>query len=332
MKEMLVNAGNGLRRFGRNIATSEKTPGVLKWVGVGLIAGGAVATVVQSIKASDDVYDMKDTMAEIKKSHEDGYFEMEDAETGETESIEYTDKMYRSDMFWALWECCKKLSKKLAVPATMIFLGVYSILRSNKLLDDRLTQKTLSLMAVERMFNQYRSNVRESEGEEADAKYLFGVKEKKDILVETYDEHKEEVVAKKQKKGNVVDGFLGDAATDYAFIWENCTTHTGNSVLDDMTINSILNFAKQEIKVYGYVTMLDIANRFGTSTVDPELKARWMKAGWVRGYTDDIMLTRMPALVSGSEDGIFGPKTLFALNPSADITDKLMALAKDGRR
>ena len=332
MLKVIENAGKGMRMIGRNIQTSDKTPVVLKFIGVGLIAAGSVATVVQSIKASDDVYEMKDTVTEIKRSHKDGYFEIEDAETGELVEEEYTDKMYRSDMFWALWECSKKLSKKLAVPAIMIFLGVLSVLKSNKILDDRLTQKTLSLMAVERMFNQYRENVRESEGEEADAKYLFGTKKANDIVVETYDEHKEEVVAKKQKKGEIVDGMLGDAATDFAFIWENCAGYTGNEVLDDFTMNSALNWAKNYRRVHGYVTMLDIADKFGASAVDPEVRAKWMKAGWIDGYSDEIILTRMPALVSGSEDGIFGSKTLFALNPTADITDRLAKLAKTGRR
>lgn len=330
MLKFIEDAGKGIRTIGRNIATSDKTPVVLKVAGVALIGVGAVSTVVQSIKASDDVYEMKDTVDAIKKSHNDGYFEMEDAETGELVQEEYTDKMYRSDMFWALWECCKKLSKKLAVPAIMIFLGVLSVLKSNKILDDRLTQKTLSLMAVERMYNQYRANVREAEGEEADAKYLFGTKSEKDIPVEVYDEHKEELVAKKQKKGEVTDELMSNKATDYAFVWENAA-YTGNAVLDDITINNALNWSMAHLQAHGYVTMLDVANQFGYSPTDPEVMAKWMKAGWVRGYGDDIIrLTRMPALM-GSETGIFGSRTLFALNPMADITDRLMILAKTGR-
>lgn len=330
MKTWLVNAGEGIRRIGRSIQTSDKTPVVLKVAGVALIGVGAVTTVVQSIKASDDVYDMKDTVEAIKKSHKDGYFEIEDAETGELVEEEYTDKMYRSDMFWALWECCKKLSKKLAVPAIMIFLGVLSVLKSNKILDDRLTQKTLSLMAVERMFNQYRENVRESEGEEADAKYLFGTKSEKDIPVEVYDEHKEEVVAKKQKKGEVTDALMSNSATDYAFVWENAA-YTGNEILDDITINNALNWSMAHLKAHGYVTMLEVAKQFGYEPTDPAVMAKWMKAGWVQGYGDDIIrLTKMQALM-GSEDGIFGKRTLFALNPAADITDRLAALARCGR-
>lgn len=238
--------------------------------------------------------------------------------------------MYRSDMFWALWECCKKLSKKLAVPAIMIFLGVLSVLKSNKILDDRLTQKTLSLMAVERMYNQYRANVREAEGEEADAKYLFGTKTGKDIPVEVYDEHKEEIVAKKQKKGEVTDELMSNKATDYAFVWENAA-YTGNAVLDDITINNALNWSMAHLQAHGYVTMLDVAKQFGYEPTDPEVMSKWMKAGWVKGYGDHIIrLTRMPALM-GSETGIFGSRTLFALNPMADITDRLMILAKTGR-
>lgn len=326
---LIKNASNGFKVLVNTVKTADVTPKVLLVGGVGLIVTGTVGTVIQSIKGADDVCEMKDRVANIKDCKENGYYEAQD-DDGETYKEEYTDKMFRSDFFWALWECCKKLSKKLAVPAIMIFLGVYSVLKSNKMLDERLTEKTLSLMAVERMYNQYRKNVRDDLGEEADSKYRFGTRTEKDVIVEEYDETKETMVPRKQKKAEVTDELMSDAASDFAFIFESTNACTGNVILDDSRVQSIINLAQMEYDEYGRFSLIELYRRFGYYPETDEQLGLACKAGWLKGYSDDkIRLTRKKALV-GSETP-FGERTLFDFNCSYDVADRLIALSKKER-
>lgn len=319
--------GKAVRKFASKVYNADMTPKALLITGVVTIGAGVAATVVQSVKASDDIYEFKDTVETIKECKENGVFIVEDEETGEEIAEKYTDDMYRKDMAWAFLDICKVMAKRLGLPLTVVVVGIIEVCKAHGMVDDRLTASVLSYMALDKQFKQYRKNVVEQDGEEADSRYLYGIRKQKEAIVETYDEYKDEMTAKKQKNVDILEE--GNMATDFAFLMEQCSMCDRDPKLDEITVNSIVNRANIIYDRDGVLPFMWIVDAIGYTPKTDEELGRFMTAGWLKGYSDDhVKIQTRPCLTQGSEDGLFAGRTLLTFNASPNISTRLIKLSK----
>lgn len=149
-----------------------------------MIAGsvGVVAGVVLAIKAGMDT---EKKLEEPKKDLEKVHSKKEKAgdepieetlESGEVITYYYKKEDYYKDLTRAYINIGRAYAKLYAPAIATTALSLLMIFKGHSILNKRYTSAAIGFATMSNAYDQYRRNVIENEGEEADEKYRFGIK------------------------------------------------------------------------------------------------------------------------------------------------------------
>ena len=280
--KVLSNVSNVLKgkamRLGAKV--SKRSPEIL------MVFGGVsfIATVVvackQTLKCEDilDAHERK--MADIENCLE--------LASEEDSGVTYDEQMAKKDKAVAFLQTGVGFAK---VYAPAIVLGAVSLACfgcSFNIMRKRNLALTIAYSALDTAFKEYRGRVREQLGEDSDRYFRYGYKKVKSGLIEGVNEKTGEVEAVKGKDLDTVpwdeerDHTLDEAR--FVFAPETSKYWGVDELHNDMTIASVLNVAKVNYEMKGYMFLNEVLRELGLKEVP-----YGQLVGWVKGIGDDYL-------------------------------------------
>lgn len=149
-----------------------------------LAVGGGIAILAAFGWAIYEAVTMKDVLDETSNDVKAVEADYEAAKTGLTEGSEAlrsVDNEYRKKIAVAKGKAVLRVSKKLAGPTVLLFVGLAGGAKGIKILRMRNIFLGTAVKGLQESYKFYRNNVREDLGEEADFKYAHGIVGEKTI-------------------------------------------------------------------------------------------------------------------------------------------------------
>ena len=219
-------------------------PEIMTYGGI-VVTGVGIYLFCKASMQLDDTLDIHDTRVD----------EIEEAKgAGEIDSKEASKLIFAEKRDFA-WELAKLYGP--AVSTTMC--GFALILGGHHIISKRSAAISAAYKALEEGYSQYRHRVREDLGEEADRKYLYGLKEEpKDIIVKDVDGNEKLISADVM----VPDG--GRNHSPYArFFDEFSTQWTRNPEYNLMFLNAQQNYANDKLHATGHLFLNEVYEMLG---------------------------------------------------------------------
>ena len=155
--------------------TKKHLPDILVGIGVVGVIGGTVIACRDTKKLEPVLEEHKEQMDLIHKIAEEG--EIKDQETGEV--APYTEQDKRRDTALTYFKTSLKVARVYLPSGAIISGSLACILGSHKILNKRNLGLTAAYTGIAETFKEYRQNIIEKYGEEADVEARFGLKAKK---------------------------------------------------------------------------------------------------------------------------------------------------------
>lgn len=265
---------------------SKRSPEILMVVGAVTFVGTVIVACKQTLKCEEVLDEHQRKMDEIENCLEITAERLETEE--EVTEPEYTEKDAKKDKAIAFaqtgWEFAK-------IYAPAVLLGAVSITCfgcSFHIMKKRNLALTVAYGALDKAFKEYRSRVKEQLGEESDRYFRYGYKKVKSGLIEGVNEKTGEVEAVKGKDLDTVpwdedgDHTLDEAR--FVFAPETSKYWGVDEIHNDMTISSVLNVAKVNYGMKGYMFLNEVLRELGLKEVP-----YGQLVGWVKGIGDDYL-------------------------------------------
>ena len=155
--------------------TKKNAPTILVTLGIGSIVGGTIVACVQTKNVDPILEEHIETLADIKKAVEAG--EVKDEATDEV--VPFTEADNKKAVVKCYAHTVFELGKLYWKSGVMIGGGIFCILKSHGILQNRLADSTASLASVSSLFAQYRENIVKKYGEQADVEARYSLEGKK---------------------------------------------------------------------------------------------------------------------------------------------------------
>lgn len=218
-----------------------------------VVAGvvGLVASTVLACKATLKVNDiLEDAKENIDNIHE--------CQNDESLKDEYTEEDSKKDLVIVYSKTALKLAKVYAPAVLLGAASITGIFMSHDILRKRNAAVMAAYAAVDRGFKQYRKNVVERYGEEADHELLHNIKAKI-IKEKTVDENGNET-----EKEVTVKDVSRDAHSEYARCFdEACYNWTKDPEHNLYILRAEQNYANDKLRARGYLFLNEIYRRLG---------------------------------------------------------------------
>ena len=260
-----------------------------------LIATGVVGIVTGTVLACRATLKAKDILEEHKKVIDEINEVKEQADAGNVE--DYSEQDYKKDITTQYIQTGIKLTKEFALPVVLISGGIGTCFASNGILKKRYASVSAAYTAVNGAFSNYRKNVVESLGSEADQQFRFGLQPKKIEDTVTDENGKDKKI---KKLVDEVTGSLDDFST---FFDESCYEWDRNADYNFSFLIGIENILNQQLIRDGYLFVSDVYDAIG---VNPEtIPSNILKASRVAGWIYD---TEMPIGIKQVDLGVTNVK------------------------
>lgn len=246
---------------------SPKLPEILLGTGISIVAGGCVVACVKSVKHVPRIIAETDsTISDIK-----------DAVDDENELKHEITKIYAHSAL--------ELGKVYAVPVSMVCGGIACIIASHNIQHSKILAIGGAYNTLLASFNDYRENVRNDQGIDADRRYLYGTHEET-IVEETTDKNGK---VKKKEKTVVALGSSGDGKNGESLYHRCYSRQTSAQWINDAAYNwkyltSIERNFTQKLHYQGYVFLDEVYEALGFD-LDGYSNAKIV--GWMLGMGDD---------------------------------------------
>lgn len=146
-------------------------------VGVGI--GGVIVSTVMACKASKNVDEIKEEHdISVKAIHERKTVGLSDATSGVP--TEYTEAMARKDLTKTYLTTAGKIIKLYLPSAAVMTLSIGCIMGSHKILNKRNAALAAAYTSLDSCYKDYRANVIDKYGEDADKEMAHGIKANKE--------------------------------------------------------------------------------------------------------------------------------------------------------
>lgn len=214
-------------------------PGVMIAVGIGAVAVGAY-------KAAEAAPEAKEAIAEFKTMRE----AIEQSEEDPEARREIINSGYRS--------LGNTLLHAYAKPALLVSGGTALILGGHGIISKKLATTTASLISTDKLFQDYRHNVIEDQGEEADFRYRTGVKK---VNVETVEQDIRGRKRKVMKEYDVVDEVL---TNPFMKFYDESNPNFSKNPTDDLyTLRKREEWFNDRLRAEGYLFLNDVLYDLG---------------------------------------------------------------------
>lgn len=229
----------------KNIYNSVKT-GLVKAAPGLMITCGIAGVAVGSYKAAQVTPMAKEAIAEFKATR-DAIEQHEEDPEAKRECIKAGYRSLGSTLLHAY-----------AKPVLFVTGGTALILGGHGIVSKKLATTTASLISTDRIFRNYRNNVIEDQGEEADFRYRTGVKT---VNVETVEQ---DVRGRKRKVNKEYD-VLEEIATDpfLKLFDESNPNFTKNPTRNLDFLRQQVDFLNRRLVAEGFVSLNDVLYQLG---------------------------------------------------------------------
>lgn len=288
-------AGNAVTK----VKNYKYTPKILMISGITIIIASGVYACKQTLKLEERIDEAKAEIDHVKDLKEQGEYVV-DTETGET--AEYTDKLYRKDMFYAWTHGIVNVGKLYVIPVTGVIVGSSMVAGGDAINTERIGTLTLACAGWAEKFGAYRGNVIREYGEEADKRMMTGLEVKKNLEMNVIDPETGELINKTEKKVDIISD-VRNVASPYAIILNDCAFWREDSNYDEICINAKLNMLQAKLSSRHYLYFYEILSEFEIlDRVNLETIAMSHQTGIIEGYGDgDLRANPVPSHL-GIED------------------------------
>ena len=159
-------------------------------------------------------------------------------------------------------ECYKELGNKMvhayAKPVLLMGTGTALILGGHGIISKRLATTTASLISTDRLFQNYRKNVIEDQGEDADFRYRTGVKK---VEVETIEQDVRGRKRKVKKEYDVIDEVINNPLMK--FFDESNPNFSKNPTTNLYWLRKKEEWFNERLRAEGYLFLNDVLYDLG---------------------------------------------------------------------
>lgn len=290
--------------------------GVIKAAPGLMIAFGITGVAVGSYKAAKVAPEAKEAIAEFKATRE----AIEQNEKDPEAKRECIKAGYRS--------LGSTLLHAYAKPLLYVSGGTALILGGHGIVSKKLATTTASLISTDRLFRNYRNNVIEDQGEEADFRYRTGVKT---VNVETVEQDVRGRKRKVNKEYDVLDEIVGDPFLK--MFDESNPNFTKNPTRNLEFLQERVKFLNRRLVAEGFVSLNDVLYDLGFNRC-----AEGSVYGWIYNPDDPNCHNEIDIGISDIrrktiQNAINGYEPVILLNFNVDglIIDKLPRFGQYGR-
>jgi hypothetical protein len=284
-------------------------PTVMIFLGIGGVAVGAY-------KAAEETPKVKKAIADFKVNREDIEHDINDpVEKKERITTEY--KVLATSVV-----------KSYGKPVLFMVTGTGLILGGHGIVNKKLATTTASLISTDKLFQNYRQNVIEDQGEDADFRYRTGIKT---VEVENVEQDIRGRKRKTKKEVDVVDDVLKNPFMKF---FDERNPNFKKNPIDNLTFLALQEeWRNRRLKAEGYLFLNDVLYDLGYNRC-----AEGSVYGWVYDKNDpnahnyisfgvkDIRRTTVKNAINGYE-----PVVLLDFNVDGVIVDKIPRFGQYGR-
>lgn len=155
--------------------TKKNSPKILVALGIGSVVIGTVDACKKTTKINSILEEHEDTLKEIKMAADTGVIVDKESSTG----VPFTEKDKRKAVARCYGHTVFELGKLYWRPVLEIGGGIGCILYSHNILETRNASLSAAVTTTASMFDQYRKNIIEKFGEEADTEARYSIKSEK---------------------------------------------------------------------------------------------------------------------------------------------------------
>ena len=267
MKTELVNkVTRSLHKVGFKL--KKHSPEILVVTGVIGIVTSTVMACKATTKVNDIVTESKKTIDKIHDCVGKGLHT--------SDGEEYTQEVANKDLAIVYTQTAWKFVKLYGPSVLIGAASIGCMVGSNRILRKRNVALAAALTTVEKSFKDYRGRVIDRFGKDLDRELRFGIKAK-EIKEKVIDENGNETTVTKTVE--VVDPNTAHSLYSIVFC-EGNTGWTKNAELNKAFLIQQQNWANDELRLRGYLTLNEVYEMVGAPTT-----AYGQIAGWV--YTED---------------------------------------------
>ena len=187
-------------------------PEIMLWSGAGMVVAGVVTTVFTTLRQQKLYSAHKKNQAELEDKLQEANKKLIEAkklikkqkEIGTEITVDL--KQVETDMDYVSTEVIKENKKEtlhyifksalnIAIPAGLIALGLFCMIKGHYILKGRLALTAAALAAIKSAFKAYRDRVKKDSGDDKDCEYMHGIKKVEVEIEDTETGEKETVEA-----------------------------------------------------------------------------------------------------------------------------------------
>lgn len=238
---------------------AKNSPHILLGAGAVMVIGGTVMACRATMKTEDILLEKE---------------EAEGAAALEYEDEEYEQKCRNIKMNTAI-----NIAKAYAPAAAVEIGGLGLIFASHKILAGRFAAASAAYAAMDAAFKKYRERVVNLEGEDADRRYLYGVK------TETAEVTTITKTGKERKKTEKVEFIDPEELSLYARIFDDGNPNWTNDPVYNLSfLRDVQNTANRIFDQQGFLLLNDVYKMLGFNAT-----SYGCIVGWYKGVGDDII-------------------------------------------
>lgn len=208
---------------------------------------------------------------------EDILLEKEEAEGAA--ALEYEDEEYEQKCRNIKMNTAINIAKAYAPAAAVEIGGLGLIFASHKILAGRFAAASAAYAAMDAAFKKYRERVVNLEGEDADRRYLYGVK------TETAEVTTITKTGKERKKTEKVEFIDPGELSLYARIFDDGNLNWTNDPVYNLSfLRDVQNVANRIYNEQGFLLLNDVYKMLGFAST-----SYGCIVGWYKGVGDDII-------------------------------------------
>lgn len=245
----------------------KESPRILVAVGIVSVVGAGVMACRATLKVDRVIDDAKVKLDEIHECEGNG-----DEEA-------YSEDDAKKDKAIVYARTGLELAKLYSPAIVMGAAGVFMILESHHIMEERNAALISAYEIASTGFKQYRAHIREKYGEEEDKRALYGLKS------ESVEVEKEDASGRKRKGKKEVNSFDPNAISRYAVIFDEQSSQWERSPeYNKSFVIGIQNTCNDLLHANGYLFLNTVYSMLGL----PETSEGQL-VGWLMGRGDDYV-------------------------------------------
>jgi hypothetical protein len=263
---------NFTRNLGRKLLKTRKnSPHIMFAVGIAGVITSAVLACRATLKLEEAVDEIREDFESVKimkSDSERGILSHKEGTVSKTD--EYAQNQYYKDLAYVYWKGVAKISVLYGPPVIIGTASIGLLTGSHVQLARRNQALTVTLAAVSKAYDEYRSRVQDEIGKERELDIYHGTQTQK-------LEGSKELVPVKNSNGTSIYSVICDRD------WSN---YKPSSEINRFFVQCQQEYANHLLRARGHVFLNDVYDALGFDRTVPGSVVGWVKNGEGDGYID----------------------------------------------